>query len=151
MSKVCSKCKEEFPSTLEYFLKHKETKDKLSSWCRKCQNINTEKWRDDNRDYWKKWQKENPKKWKNNQLKNSHGISLKEYNNLLEKQNYVCWICQQPETCKQFGNIQSLSVDHDHRTGKIRGLLCHHCNRGLGCFKDDIKLLERSVKYLTKN
>lgn len=50
--------------------------------------------------------------------------------------------------CVICGSKEKLVVDHDHKTGKIRGLLCNHCNRGLGHFKDDPMLLEFAAQYL---
>jgi len=75
------------------------------------------------------------------------GINTEEYSNLLEKQGNKCSICKTDNS-----NLKkSLAVDHDHVTGKIRGLLCTNCNIGLGHFKDDITLLEESIKYLKLN
>lgn len=69
---------------------------------------------------------------------------------MFEKQNGVCAICKKPETAKkQSGNgIKRLSVDHDHTTGAIRGLLCMYCNTALGKFKDDIEILKSAIVYL---
>ena len=72
-----------------------------------------------------------------------------EYEILLKSQNGVCAICGQPETLKhQNGRIISLAVDHCHQIGKIRGLLCHKCNSGIGYFNDDPDITERATKYL---
>lgn len=73
-----------------------------------------------------------------------YGINESEYNNLLKKQNSVCAICLKEE----FGKITKLSIDHDHETGKVRGLLCRRCNTGIGMFMDNPYLLEKAVKYL---
>jgi hypothetical protein len=72
---------------------------------------------------------------------------------MLKEQNGVCAICKKEEftTFPKTGIIKSLSVDHCHETGKIRGLLCVHCNRGLGCFKDQINLFSEAINYLERN
>ncbi len=68
---------------------------------------------------------------------------------LLESQGGVCAICKKEEQIiDKGGGTQRLSVDHDHDTGKIRGLLCNDCNVGLGRFKDNLELLRSAVAYL---
>ena len=99
---------------------------------------------------WKKWHEENKKskelkQRKNNQLKRSHGITEEQYNEILKKQHDKCSICGR----KNNGD-RLLSVDHNHETREIRGLLCGKCNFGLGYFNDDIKLLKKSIKYLNQ-
>lgn len=85
-------------------------------------------------------------------LKRFFNITLDEYNSILQKQNMVCAICKQPETSKyKTGTVKKLSVDHDHNTGKIRGLLCNKCNRGLGYFKDNIDIFKNIILYLENN
>ena len=80
-------------------------------------------------------------------------ISISEYNIILEKQNYVCAICKNPETQlkRNYNKVKMLSVDHCHQSGKIRGLLCHKCNIGIGAFKDSILLLNSAIDYLKTN
>ena len=72
----------------------------------------------------------------------SFTMTFDEYKTLLEKAS-VCAICQRPEVGKK-----RLSLDHNHTTGKIRGLLCGKCNTGLGNFRDDPKLLQNAIEYL---
>lgn len=68
---------------------------------------------------------------------------MEKYNEMSEQQNHKCKICGKiDEQNKQ------LCVDHYHSTGKIRGLLCHKCNRALGAFKDNIDIIENAIKYL---
>lgn len=76
-----------------------------------------------------------------------YGISLKEYENLLEKQNGVCAICKAPNTDRR--RYPYLHVDHCHSTGKVRGLLCPVCNKALGLFRDNTKILQRAINYIT--
>jgi hypothetical protein len=61
----------------------------------------------------------------------NYGITPEYYRALLLAQNGVCALCGEPETQTLKGTLISLSVDHDHKTGKVRGLLCIRCNRGL--------------------
>lgn len=79
-------------------------------------------------------------------IKRTYGITYEEYTNLLEKQNYSCSICDSEVSNLKF---TKLCVDHDHKTGKVRGLLCSKCNHGLGLFNDDTSLLNKAIKYLT--
>lgn len=76
-------------------------------------------------------------------LKARYGITLEQWMKLFELQDGVCAICKQPET-----KAQSLSVDHCHKTGKIRALLCNSCNKGLGFFKDNSRLLKIAAEYV---
>ena len=81
-------------------------------------------------------------------LQRKYGIDLEFYRYLLEKQNGVCALCGKPETTIRHGKIIGLAVDHDHVTGKVRGLLCRKCNVSLGFFGDDIERLEKAIAYL---
>ena len=67
---------------------------------------------------------------------------------MAEKQNFVCAICGKENFAMGGNHSGCLVVDHDHNTGKVRGLLCHNCNRALGLFKDDPDLTQRATKYL---
>lgn len=82
---------------------------------------------------------------KERNLQREHSLSLDEYDKIFDKQNGVCAICGNPPEKKR------LAVDHCHRTGKIRGLLCTRCNIGLDYFKDSIFNLASAIKYLEQN
>jgi hypothetical protein len=84
------------------------------------------------------------------QLKAEYGLSLEAYNQLRREQGYRCAICNRHED-EINHNSQKLVVDHDHETGKVRGLICHKCNAGLGAFKDSPELLESAKQYLLGN
>lgn len=71
-----------------------------------------------------------------------YGINKNDFDKLLSDQNNVCAICEEES------DYNSLNVDHDHLTGRVRGLLCGNCNKGIGLFKDSSDLLIKASKYL---
>lgn len=73
-------------------------------------------------------------------------ISRLEYDKILHDQGGVCKLC----LGSQVGRWDKLDIDHDHVTGKVRGLLCGNCNRGLGLLKDSPELLRRAADYLAE-
>lgn len=85
----------------------------------------------------------NPEANKDLKLRRAYGISLEEYNILLEKQHKVCAICKQ-----ECVSGRMLCVDHNHKTNKVRGLLCVNCNRAIGNLKDKVVLFSRAINYL---
>lgn len=85
------------------------------------------------------------------QLDADFGITPEEYAAMLEAQGGVCATCGRPETTEQAGTLVRLSVDHCHTTGKVRGLLCHACNRSIGLFGEDVALMERAIEYLERH
>jgi len=99
------------------------------------------------------YRKANKDKFKGYSLKKNFGLSIGDFNKLLKEQNNTCAICFNEETL--FDSRQkvsrTLAVDHDHKTGRIRGLLCWHCNSGLGKLKDSVDLLQKAIVYLNKH
>jgi hypothetical protein len=77
-------------------------------------------------------------------VKRTFGITLEEYESLI--QDSPCAICG--EVRPPFGNRSSMYLDHDHKTGRVRGVLCHQCNTGIGVFKDSPELLRAAIEYL---
>lgn len=138
--------------------------------CRPCRNRSAREWYHRNLDkaraQGKKWRAGNPERkkelsvqWKataigrasirNGYLRRAFGISLAEYTAMAVKQGGVCAICAQLETRKdRSGNVCPLSVDHDHATGKVRGLLCDACNNAIGRLNDDPRLARAVARYL---
>lgn len=98
------------------------------------------------------WLKRNPSR--SYEFKRRHhlmvkfGITLEEYESLLKGQHGVCGICQ-CELTDPRGFAPHL--DHDHETGRVRGILCQGCNNGLGNFKDSISTLQKAINYLSKS
>lgn len=82
-----------------------------------------------------------------NQLRLHYGLSLKDFNALLEKQGGVCAICKNPPRNTGKWN-RNLSVDHDHVTGSVRGLLCEHCNRAIGLLGDNALTIHAAAAYV---
>lgn len=80
-------------------------------------------------------------------FKVNYGITLNDYKSIFRKQNGKCAVCR----THQRNLTQRLSVDHDHVTGKVRGLLCSSCNSAIGKLGDSVRLLKVAIKYLTKS
>jgi hypothetical protein len=85
---------------------------------------------------------------KNSDLKKSYGITIDEYDDIYDKQNGKCSICGKEEKAVIRGIPLTLAVDHSHKTGKVRGLLCHKCNRAIGGLQDSVVLLRKAADYL---
>lgn len=103
---------------------------------------------------WKKNYRKTPEqqlKRKNYEYKRKFGITFSEYEVMLRQQNYVCAICKKEESFELRGTKHSLAIDHCHKTGKIRGLLCRNCNQGLGLFHDNVEFLSQAIYYLNKD
>jgi len=85
-------------------------------------------------------------------LKRSYGITLDKYNELYKEQKGLCAICEKKETLvdRRTGKIRKLAVDHCHKTGKVRGLLCRNCNMLLGCLSDSVTFINKILDYLSK-
>lgn len=83
-------------------------------------------------------------------LLRTHGLTLDDYEHMMDAQDGVCAICGRPEhrISTNAGRAMRLAVDHDHATAKIRGLLCSMCNHAIGYFEDSPALLQRAMDYL---
>ncbi len=135
--KICGFCKNKKP--LNMFSNAPSRHMGVSGWCKECENKNKRT----------KYQT----RIRNSNLK-KYGLTQTEYENLLEQQNYKCKICSiyfkdAPSIGASTKGI--LCVDHDHKTNKIRGLLCSRCNTGLGLFFDDVSNLKNAILYLKEN
>lgn len=121
--------------------------------CKECANTLNRQWRIDNPEKVKNKNNErrnNPERKEYDRQRSylrRYGITRDEYNNLREGQNYKCFICgiHENDNISRWG---VLCLDHCHRTGRIRKLLCATCNKGLGCFKDSHSLLIKAANYL---
>ena len=103
-----------------------------------------EEYRDTTRKKVKNYQMSHPHIRKAQRIK-KFGITLEEFNSILTQQDGKCAICGYSDRSdKNFFPV----VDHDHLSGKVRGLLCMNCNMGIGKFKDDISRLKSAINYL---
>lgn len=96
-----------------------------------------------NRDNYRKY-----RKWR--KLKSVYGITKEQYEAMVLQQENKCAICKKEEKEKdgQRGTTLNLSVDHDHKTGKVRGLLCRQCNIGIGRLQESVEVLQSAIDYL---
>ena len=128
-NKTCNKCGENKPTT--EFHRNASSKDGYKSQCKVCAKAGKKVF------YSKEYHRNKDLIWK-------YGITLEDYNEMLEEQDHCCAICGiHEEHCNK-----KLAVDHNHDTGKVRALLCHHCNTGLGYFKENIKFLNNAIQYV---
>jgi hypothetical protein len=142
-TKQCTLCNE--IKDLNQFCKNKKFPDGLSYWCRICNAKQSKLWRTNNPE---KKQLANKRKG----LWFHYKLTLDDFNQMLKLQNGVCAICEQPETAKDnYSNIKRLSVDHCHKTNKIRGLLCDACNRAEGFLRSDVEVIRRLADYVEKH
>lgn len=152
--KICNKCHESKP--LESFYKEKDTKDGYRCACKKCRDNARERHRDANRAKYNTWHvqymKEHPlsKIQKDQQtsrvMKCRYGITLDEYNSLLEKQGGHCALCKKRKNNK---SGRRLAIDHCHKSGRIRGILCDGCNVSIHILENP-ELYEKAIAYLTQ-
>lgn len=141
-NKICPRCK--LTKAVSEFQKNKCAKDGYQYHCKVCRKVY------DNAEVKQKYNR-NRYHVKNDSYRDwayqrHFGISLIEYNLMLEQQEGVCKICG--KVCK---TGQRLAVDHCHTTKNVRGLLCMECNRGLGAFKDNVDLLQKAIYYLERS
>ncbi len=158
---VCKNCKIEKQQS--DFYKDISRKSGYSYICKMCKNSYVKEYNKKNpqvrKDIYKRHKEKYPfankerrkKYYKKNKdgkildysLRKEYGISLEKYSEIALRQNNVCAICKEPEVRKR-----RLSVDHCHKTGKVRGLLCDRCNNGIARFDDNVEVLKRAIKYL---
>lgn len=117
----------------------------LGYHCKKCTSGYMKERYDPNQAKIANAKKKNQKR--NRELKCLYGITLDQFDSILAGQNNSCAICNSPRTNHKAHKF--FSVDHCHTTNKVRGILCPSCNIGIGCFKDNIQLLQKAIQYLS--
>lgn len=140
MTKQCSKCEKEL--SLSAFYKRKSSKDGRVWSCKKCQAKRAALLHIEHK-------AKDPHHNQRKKLKEKYGLTLEEYDQMLEEQNGVCAVCHKPErVISEYGIVRRLAVDHNHTTGKVRGLLCQACNTTLGKVSESIEVLLQLAIYL---
>jgi len=144
-TKVCTKCGKRKPIT-EYSVIQRNNKPYILPSCKQCQNQHRTDYRKRTH-YTRDWQQRNTLKCRSFRLKFKFGLTLEDYQDLLIGQHGKCAICGTTDTSP----LPNFCVDHDHLTGKIRGLLCFKCNLMLGLIRDNIEILDSAVEYLNRD
>ena len=149
-TKTCTKCNQE--KEISEFYKYPNGKLGVRADCKKCQLLYAHKHYFNNwaekRKINNQYKSEHKEQNKNSILKRKFGITLEQYKKLFKEQNGVCAICGKEEKIKN----RSLAVDHNHKTGKIRGLLCNRCNHHLlSGANEDVNILQLAINYLNKD
>ena len=165
--RTCQDCNQSLPLSSFYFSNkaNKKTGEIIKHYytrCKQCSKEHTSKLPSRQQEYrntyLKGWRESNADRLYDMQrgahLLRTYGLSNDEYQALRQTQNSCCAICNTSEdTVFSVGKHShtKLYVDHDHVTGKVRGLLCHSCNTLLGKANDDTSLLLKSIHYLERN
>lgn len=118
--KICSKCKRKLPATKKYFYQDKRRKDNFANPCRICKRL------------YEQSECARFLDWKRS-IKYHYKLKVNDYNKLFSIQNGRCAICRKHQSELKRG----LDIDHDHKTGKVRGLLCNYCNKIVGRYIND--------------
>jgi Autographiviridae endonuclease VII len=160
--KRCSTCRQTKP--LDQFHRDKNPRDGRARRCKDCAKAEARAWYEDHPEQAKasrqSWQKRNkdrvnelararykkdPTRDLNAKLKYRYGVEWTQFEAMALAQGGVCAICGDPPGRSRF------HVDHDHATGKVRGLLCGPCNQGIGSLRDDPKIVRAALRYLLKH
>ncbi len=161
--KPCSSCKRLLP--VGDFGKDSNTPTGLGYACRECSNAETKSRRDAEKakdpEAYLALQRATQAAWRDGatpelrktrgrrQLFKARGVTAEWYEENLAEQGGVCAICRQPESkLSSGGGLKMLAIDHDHTTGKVRGLICQQCNIGIGALQDSPELIRKAVRYL---
>ena len=131
--KPCDTCNEVKPLT--EFHKNPTGKDGHFRYCKPCHRKKANQ-----------WIKDNPEQTKNTILLRKYGITAQIFDKMLEDQCGRCAICG-----THFESSKATHIDHCHITGKVRSILCNHCNLVLGHAKESVQILENAVQYLKHN
>lgn len=147
-TKTCNRCKE--TKTLSDFYKSTKMVSGLSVYCKACTGDGHRAWVAKNKPEvaakMRKYRADHPDYFKHYDRKRLYNIDAETFTAMLDQQEHRCAICRADAPSK----AGTFHVDHDHTTGKIRGLLCHNCNVGLGNFRSSKVFLTAAIEYLLR-
>lgn len=140
--KWCCTCEKVKP--VDDFHKHSRATDGRQGQCKVCSRASTNAYRS-----------RNPERAKMHRLRHTlkakFGMTIEEYECLYNAQNGLCAICGKPEIATQNGRVKRLAIDHCHKTGKIRGLLCLHCNVAIAMIDEDEQAMVAAIAYVRRH
>lgn len=136
--KKCKDCNET-KSTIEFYVSNRSS-DGFAPRCKVCHLKKNPVNKERKRQYFQ----ENKDKFENNRLWRAYGITLHDYNTMLLNQNFSCAICSYSVK----DSARKLDVDHCHKTGRVRGLLCNRCNKFLGMIDVNNSVIQNLIEYL---
>jgi hypothetical protein len=156
--KKCTKCKK--PKSLEFFHVRPSASDGRNSICKRCDGKKIAAWRKKNKEKWRAYcrgryykdkasgkldtlKSRHPLQRAAYRRKHRYGITQDQIIKMLNKQKHKCPVC-----LNELNDKNMFAVDHCHKTGLVRGLLCGKCNWGLGSLMDSVENLKRAAKYL---
>ncbi len=154
--KYCPKCAKEKPETNFYHDESRMAKNKLGGYCKECRRAASKEYAARHRVKLNRYSKEhyakNKKLYRDKFLQTKYGINEDRFQQMLRAQEGKCAICQRHHTQCAKGRHSGvrLCVDHDHASGRVRGLLCHSCNHRLD-FLSSPKISQRTVSYLQQS
>lgn len=147
--RTCTTCGEAKP--LDEFARDASKKDGLRGKCRACQRAYWRSWRAENaekhRQTVRDYRQRNPRNPAEGRLR-YYGLTEERFIELIAEQGGRCPICLIALDRAATSGPRVPCVDHDHETGKVRGVICRPCNTGLGMFRDEIPTLLRAADYL---
>tara|TARA_B100001057_G_scaffold434938_1_gene464927 strand:+ start:171 stop:773 length:603 start_codon:yes stop_codon:yes gene_type:complete len=167
-TKVCPQCGEEKALTFDNFYRSKQTKSGFKPWCKPCVNASnkaydkanpeqhsrrvvvsrnrTEERKQRHRDSVNKHRNRNYLGYRDTNAARKYGVPKGWYKEQIEKQGGRCRICGVKMLTPE--HKKYLSVDHNHKTGAVRGVICNGCNTGIGMFKENPVFMEAAIRYL---
>lgn len=150
VSHICRTCGKDKPAEEFYARKRPDGSLYHRRDCKECvREHQKQRWADDpeaHRVYGRTYYHNNAWRVRDSSLRKKYGITYADFVRMHEEQGGKCALCQ-----REIPLSKAIHVDHDHKTGKVRALLCHHCNTGLGNLQDDPDLLLAAALYVLRH